>query len=103
MFRAANSKFQERDTQVLGISTDPRPVQAAYSNNMGNINYPILSDFHPQGEVSRLFGVYNDENATSFRSIIVIDKDGVVRFKRSYTSAGDIDTSDILSEVDKLG
>ena len=103
MFRAANSKFQEKDTQVLGISTDPRPVQTAYSTSMGNITYPLLSDFHPQGEVSRLFGVYNDEKATSFRSIFVIDKEGVVRFKRVYTSAGDIDTADILAEVDKLG
>ena len=39
----------------------------------------------------------------SFCSVIVIDKEGVVRFKRSYTSAGDIDTSDILAEVDQLG
>ena len=33
---------------------------------------------------------------------MVLDKEGVIRFKRVYTSAGDIHTDDILAEVDKL-
>ncbi|HAC19176.1 MAG TPA: alkyl hydroperoxide reductase, partial [Dehalococcoidia bacterium] len=32
-----NSGFEERDTQVLGISTDTRAAQAAYSASLGNI------------------------------------------------------------------
>ena len=103
MFRAAGPKFDERNAQVLGISTDPRPVQTVYSNSMGNISYPLLSDFHPQGEVSKLYGVYNEYKGTSLRSVLVIDKECVLRFKRVYASARDIDTADILAEVDKLG
>ena len=102
MFRADYSKFTERNTQVLGISTDPRPVQTAFSVNMGDIPYPLLSDFHPHGRVSGQFGIFNEETGSSRRAILVIDKQGIVRFKRVYTSAGDIDTADILAEVDRL-
>lgn len=69
---------------------------------MGNVPFPILSDFHPHGEMSKAYGLYNDEKGTSLRSIVIIDKEGVIRFKRVYTSAADIQMDDILAEVDKL-
>jgi len=69
---------------------------------LGNVPFPILSDFHPHGEMSKAYGLYNDEKGTSLRSIVIIDKEGVIRFKRVYTSAADIQMDDILAEVDKL-
>ena len=53
----ANSDFEERDTQVLGISTDSRPTQIAFASSLGNIPYPVLADFHPKGQVSQLDGM----------------------------------------------
>ena len=87
---------------MLGISTDARATQTAWSVAMGNISYPILSDFHPHGEMTRKYGLFNEEKGTSFRAIIVVDKEGIIRFRRVYTSAADIHTEDILAEVDKL-
>jgi hypothetical protein len=34
--------------------------------------------------------------------VILIDKQGVVRFKRVYGSVQEMDMADILAEVDKL-
>ena len=92
----------ERDTQVLGISTDSSPTQTAYTTSMGGIPYPVLSDFYPHGEVTKRYGIFNDKRGTANRSIFVVDKEGTVRFKRTYASAWDIKTADILAEVDKL-
>ena len=69
---------------------------------MGVLNYPLLSDFWPHGEVSKALGIFNDETGTSLRSIIVVDKQGIIRFKRIYKSAGDISIEEIVDEVDKL-
>ena len=69
---------------------------------MGNITYPILSDFYPHGKVAQLYGIFNEETGTSRRAVIVVDKEGIVRFKRVYTSAADIHTADILAEVDMI-
>ena len=87
---------------MLGISTDARATQNAFSVAMGNISYPLLSDFYPHGKVAQLYGIFNEQQGTSFRAVLVVDKQGVVRFKRVYTQASDIQIADILAEVDGL-
>ena len=114
---ATGRQFEKRDTQVLGISTDARPTQAAYYLCMGPTLYypiPLLSDFHPKGAVSRLYGVYDDEMGTARRAIVMIDKDGVVRSARLYTSVikagatgqayveSDLDAANVLAELDQV-
>ena len=102
MFRANYPKFVERDTQVLGISTDPKPTQTAYATSLGNLPYPLLSDFHPKAEVSNAYGLYNEERGTANRAVLIIDKTGTIRYRRVYESASDIDTADFLAEIDKF-
>ena len=87
---------------MLGISVDAVPVQRAFATGLGNIKYPLLGDFHPKGHVAQLFGVYNEERGNSRRSVIIIDKEGVVRFKQVY-ERGLPNPEDILAEVEKLG
>lgn len=87
---------------MLGISTDARPTQTAYSASLGNIPYPILADFHPKGDMSRKYGLYNESRGTANRAIVIIDKQGVVRFKEVYAAATDLRTEDILAEIEKL-
>ena len=68
--------------------------------SLGNIPYPILSDFYPHGEVAKQYGVFNEKTGVSFRAIFVVGKDGTVRFKRVYTAAGDISIDEVLAAVD---
>ena len=98
----SNAEFEKRDTQVLGISTDPRPTQTAFAASVGSVPYPVLADFHPKGAVSELFGVYNEDRGTADRAVFVIDKEGTVRWKRLYTSAADVQPEDMLAEIDRL-
>lgn len=67
------------DTQVLGISVDPLPSLVAWAENLGGINYPLLSDFWPHGKVATEYGVLRDEGITE-RAIFVIDKLGIIRY-----------------------
>ena len=61
-----------------------------------------MADFHPKGEVAQSYGVYNEDRGTANRAIFVIDKEGIVRFKREYSNISDLDPKDILDEIDKL-
>ncbi len=97
-----NQAFEEKNTQVLGISTDARPTQTAFASSLGNIPYPILADFHPKGKVAQAYGVYDEQRGTARRSIFIIDKQGMVRFKKVYERANEIDVADILARVSKL-
>ena len=85
----------------MGMSVDYVATQRAFATGLGNIPYPLLSDFHPKGHVSELFGIYNDERGTTRRAVIIIDKEGVIRFKKIFTE-GLPDPKEILEELDKL-
>ena len=61
----------------------------------------MLADFHPKGAVAQAYGVYNDERGQSRRAVIIIDKDGVLRYSRVYDQ-GIPEVPEILREIDKL-
>lgn len=69
---------------------------------MGSVPYPVLADFEPKGEMSKAYGVYNDERGTSNRAIFIIDKEGIVRWKQEYGNVADIDPAAIMAEIDAL-
>ena len=94
-------RFLEKNAQVLGISIDNVAVQKAFCASFGGVNYPVLSDFHPHGKVTQLYGIYNEERGTSRRAIFVVDKQGIVRFKRVYLT-GLPDPAEVLKEVESL-
>ena len=73
--------FERYDAQVVGISVDSVPSHVAFAKSMGGIErYPLLADFNPKGDVSRKYGVYIDEKGHCERAIVVVDKEGVVRY-----------------------
>lgn len=62
----------------------------------------MLSDFHPKGKMLQQYGLYNEERGVANRAVIIVDKQGIVRFKKLYASAGDLNPRDILAEIGKL-
>ncbi|HEY8130931.1 MAG TPA: redoxin domain-containing protein [Thermoanaerobaculia bacterium] len=80
-FEAEMADFERYDAQVVGISVDSIPSHTAFAKSLGGIEkYPLLADFHPKGEVSRRYGVYIEEKGHSERAIVVVDKQGIVRY-----------------------
>ena len=50
----------------------------------------------------KLYGVYNDERGTANRAMIIVDKQGIVGFKRVYSNMSEFSIPDILVELDKV-
>ena len=86
----------------MGISTDARATQTAYTTSLGGVPFPVLTDFHPHGKIAQAYGIFNDVNGAFRRSVIIIDKQGVIRFKKTYTTAAYLKVADILADVEKL-
>jgi glutaredoxin len=86
------------DAQVLGISVDHVPCLKAWAESLGGINYPLLSDFWPHGEVAQKYAAFIEEEGKSERAIFVIDKLGVVR----YIDIHDIDEQPSNDEVRQI-
>ena len=72
-------EFMTFDTEVLAISCDPVYSLRAFADQDG-LNFPLLSDFWPHGEVSRAYGVFDAKRGCPRRSSYVIDKEGQIRW-----------------------
>ena len=71
--------FMTFETEVLAISCDPVYSLRVFAEQDG-LNFPLLSDFWPHGEVTRSYDVFDDDKGCPRRSSYVIDKDGTVRW-----------------------
>ncbi|MEV6651025.1 peroxiredoxin [Streptomyces sp. NPDC051219] len=71
--------FVNDDVQLLAVSNDSIHTLRVFAEQEG-LDYPLLSDFWPHGEVSRAYGVFDEEKGCAVRGTFVIDKDGVVRW-----------------------
>ncbi|MBM3924731.1 MAG: redoxin domain-containing protein [SAR202 cluster bacterium] len=86
----------------MGVSCDSHNSHRAWSNALGNIRYPMLSDFHPHGAMVKAYGLFNESNGAPKRSVIIVDKQGVVRFRQEYAPGTQPNPTDILAELDKI-
>jgi mycoredoxin-dependent peroxiredoxin len=77
---AAADRYEAAGAEVLGISVDSPFSLKAWKRGEG-IKAKLLADFHPKGEVSRMYGAYIEEAGVSTRATFVIDKDGKIAHK----------------------
>jgi len=70
--------FEGLDAQVLGLSVDSAPAHKAWAEQIGGIEYPLLADFWPHGEVAKKYGILRAEGYSE-RATFVIDKNGIIR------------------------
>ena len=93
--------FDQNDAILLGITVDNIPTLFAWTNQMGKLWFPVLSDFWPHGAVAKKYGVLRS-NGVSERALFIIDKKGIVR----YIDVHDINKrpplEDLVNELEKL-
>lgn len=83
LFNEVLPEFQRYDAQLVGISVDGVWCHKAYKEAR-KLEFPLLSDFEPKGEVSRKYDAYRTQEGFSERALFVLDGDGVIRW--SYLS-----------------
>lgn len=100
-YNLAKSFFDENDAVMLGITVDNIPTLYAWTNQMGKLWFPVLSDFWPHGAVADIYGVLRTSGVTE-RALFVIDKEGIIR----YVNVGDInkrpELGALVTELRKL-
>jgi peroxiredoxin (alkyl hydroperoxide reductase subunit C) len=93
--------FDGNDAILLGITVDNIPTLYAWTNQMGKLWFPVLSDFWPHGAVAHKYGVLRS-NGVSERALFVVDKEGVL----SYIDVHDINKrpplEDLVNALEKL-
>lgn len=93
--------FDSHDAVLLGITVDNLPTLFAWTNQMGKLWFPVLSDFCPHGKVASAYGILRSD-CVSERATFVIDKKGIIR----YIDVHDINKrpplEDLVRELENL-
>ena len=93
-------RIQEKgDTVVIGISVDPFPAKAKWADILDLKDIKIVSDFFPYAEVTKAYGLFNEENGASKRANVIIDKEGKVQWVKVY---GGSELPDVEEVIDNL-
>lgn len=100
-YEADLGRFERHETQVLGISVDSVPCNAAWAKSLGGLSYDLLSDFEPKGGVARMYGVYREEGYSE-RALFLIDKSGKIVYKDVHEIGDKPDNEVILSLLETL-
>ena len=101
-YEADLERFEGYDAQVLGISVDSVPCNAAWAKSLGNLSYDLLSDFHPKGEVARAYGAYREADGISERALFIVDKEGKIAFKDIHNIADQPDNEELFEVLRNL-
>lgn len=94
-------EFLTFDTEVLGLSCDPLYALRAFADADG-LNFPLLSDFWPHGEVARAYDVFDEDRGCPRRSSYVVDKEGNVRWAVHNAIADGRDLDEHLAQLRAL-
>lgn len=75
LFNELLPELQLFGAKVFAVSCDSLWSHFAYAEQL-NLRIPLLSDFHPKGDVCQRFHVYRDDIGTAERALFVLDGEG---------------------------
>jgi peroxiredoxin len=88
IYQEVLDEIRSRGAELVGISVDSPFVHGAFREKLG-LEMPLLSDFHPKGQVSSAYGAYRDNRGFDNRSLVLVGPDGTVEW--SYASPSDLE------------
>lgn len=77
-YNLARPIFEKHNAVLLGISVDHRATLFAWTRQMGELWFPVLSDFWPHGKVADQYGVLRSDGMAE-RALFFIDTQGNIR------------------------
>jgi alkyl hydroperoxide reductase subunit AhpC len=80
-FGRRNRDFEDRDAQVLGVSTDTHYVHLAWRNShedLRNLPFPMVAD--TKRELSTALGILHKGAGVALRATFIVDPEGVIRW-----------------------
>lgn len=72
-------EFKKLNAEVLGCSIDSVYSHKAWIQDLGQLNYPLLSDM--TRDVSRDYGILIEEKGIALRGLYIIDPKGNLRYE----------------------
>lgn len=95
-FNKAYGEFRDRDTQLIGASTDSEFVHLAWRNNhedLRDLKFPMLAD--TSKSLAEELGILEPKEKIAYRATFIVDPQGIVR----WVSVNDLNVGRNVKEV----
>lgn len=83
---------------LVGISVDSPDAHRAFREQLG-LTMPLLSDFHPKGEVTRAYGAYIEKRGHGNRSLVLVDEEGTVAWSHASPTPLEIPGANLIFDA----
>jgi peroxiredoxin len=91
-------QLEELGARLVGVSVDSAYCHGAFREHLG-ISIPLLADFHPKGEVARMYGVWNEHRGQAARALVMVGPDGTVQWSHRSSSALEIPGANLIFDA----
>jgi peroxiredoxin len=98
LYQDSMGDFKKQGATLYGVSVDSAFSHKAFQDHLG-IQFPLLADFEPKGEVARKYGMYMEKHGTNERGFVVIDADGKVKHVHKSPSPLEIPAADLILDA----
>jgi peroxiredoxin (alkyl hydroperoxide reductase subunit C) len=102
-FGKLNKKFQERDAQILGGSTDSEWVHHAWRTHHADLKglpFPMLADV--KRDLCGQLGILDPASGVAQRATFIVDPDNIIRFVYVTDGAVGRNPEEVLRVLDAL-
>lgn len=98
IYQEVIEEIEERGAKLIGISVDSVFSHKAFQEELG-LSIPLLSDFHPKGEVARAYGALIEKRGHANRSLVLVDEDGTVAFSMAAPTPLEIPGANVIFDA----
>ena len=101
LYNEVRQEFVRYGAQLVGVSVDGPWCHAAFARHI-KLQFPLLADFEPKGNVAMRYGVYREGEGISERALFVLDADAIVRWSHVSPIAVNPGAEGILDALERL-
>lgn len=98
LYQEVLDQITDAGVQLVGVSVDSSWSHNAFRKKLA-IDIPLLSDFHPKGEMSRSYGAYIEDFGIANRSLVLIDEASVVQWVHESPSVTEIPGANLIFDA----
>ncbi len=98
LYQEVLGEIESRGAALVGVSVDSVYCHRAFREQL-NLTMPLLSDFHPKGEMSSAYGAYREDRGSTNRSLVLVDADGNVRWSYASPSSTEIPGANLIFDA----
>lgn len=102
-FNLNYEEFRDRDTTLIGASTDSEFVHAAWRRNhddLRDLKFPMLAD--TSKSLAEELGILEENEKVAYRATFIIDPEGIIRWVSAYDLNVGRSVQEVIRVLDAL-